>query len=416
MSLYFLILTTSNAMLTPQFTASIKMSFFKPADPPKTPLAIYRALSSRAGVRVSPLCLGAMSLGDAWTDLLGSCSKSDSFALLDAFYEAGGNFIDTANNYQDEQSESWVGEWMESKGIRDEIVLATKFTTNYKSYASKGTEKNATNYGGNSNKSLHVSVRDSMKKLRTNYIDILYVHWWDYTTSIEKMMQSLDTLVKSRQVLYLGVSDTPAWVVSKANQYARDHGLAQFVVYQGYWSVLLRDFERDIIPMCVSEGMALAPWGSIGRGKFQSKKQIEERKKSGEKLRSMRGDQQTEDEVKMSAALEKVAEELSTEGEEPYSVTAVALAYVLQRTPYVFPIIGGRKISHLQDNIRSLEITLSEEQVKFLEEQVKFDIGFPMTFIGDDPHRSGETQSFLVKNEANIRWVREKKAIEGRKL
>jgi aryl-alcohol dehydrogenase-like predicted oxidoreductase len=388
------------------------MAAFQPAEPPKTPLAIYRTLSSRAGVRVSSLCLGAMSLGDAWTDMLGSCTKEETFALLDAFYAAGGNFIDTANNYQDEQSESWIGEWMEAKGNRDELVLATKFTTNYKSYATKGTEKNATNYGGNSNKSLHLSVRDSMKKLRTSYIDILYVHWWDYTTSIEEMMQSLDALVKAREVLYLGVSDTPAWIVSKANQYARDHGLAQFVVYQGLWSVLKRDFERDIIPMCVSEGMALAPWGSIGRGKFR---------KAGDKLRSVRGETQTEEELKMSAALEKVADELSSqaglkEGEEPYSLTAVALAYVLQRTPYVFPIIGGRKVSHLKDNVRGLEITLSEEQVKFLEEQVKFDVGFPMNFIGEDPHRSGETQCFLIKNSVNMKWVREKKAVQGSKL
>jgi aryl-alcohol dehydrogenase-like predicted oxidoreductase len=393
------------------------MSYLQPAEPPKTHLAIYRTLSSRAGIRVSPLCLGAMSLGDAWTNVLGSVSKEESFALLDAFSSAGGNFIDTANNYQDEQSESWIGEWMESKGNRDELIIATKFTTNYKSYATKGMENlNPTNYGGNSNKSLHLSIRDSLQKLRTSYIDILYVHWWDYTTSIEELMQSLNTLIQSRLVLYLGVSDTPAWIVSKANQYARDHGLAQFVIYQGLWSILKRDFERDIIPMCVSEGMALAPWGSIGRGKFR---------KAGEKdkLGSVRGETQSEEELKMSAALEKVADELSSqagltgkEGEEPYSLTAVALAYVLQRTPYVFPIIGGRKISHLKDNIRSLEITLSPSQVKFLEEQTKFDIGFPMNFIGEDPHRSGETQCFLMKNSVNMKWVREKKAVEVRKL
>jgi len=360
-----------------------------------------------------------MSLGDAWAEVLGSCSKEESFALLDAFYAAGGNFIDTANNYQDEQSESWIGEWMESKGIRDEIVLATKFTTNYRRHAYNGTERNATNFGGNSTKAIYVSVKDSLKKLRTSYIDILYVHWWDYTTSIEELMQALDALVKAREVLYLGVSDTPAWIVAKANQYARDHGLAQFVVYQGHWSILQRDFERDIIPMCISEGMAIAPWGSIGRGKFQSKKQMEERKKAGESLRNLGGSGQTAEQVKMSEALEKVAEELSAgleEGIEPYSVTAVALAYVLQRTPYVFPIIGGRKVSHLMDNIRGLEIDLSEEQVKFLESQVPFDIGFPMNFIGDDPHRSGETQGMLMKNSVNMKWVKEKKAIQGKRL
>jgi len=401
------------------------MSHLKPADPPKTPLGIYRVLSPKSGVRVSPLCLGGLSIGDAWAHGLGSCSKKDSFALLDTFYTAGGNFIDTANNYQNEESETWIGEWMESRGIRDEIVLATKFTNNYRRYAYNGTDGNASNYGGNSSKSLYVSLRDSMKKLRTNYIDILYVHWWDYTTSIEELMHSLDALVKTREVLYLGISDTPAWIVSKANQYARDHGLAQFVVYQGRWSVLDRDFERDIIPMCISEGMAIAPFGALGGGKFKSKKQLEEMKKNGESLRSLgaalgvTGVVQSPAQVKISEALEKVADQLSiglAEGTEPYSVAAVALAYILQRAPYVFPVIGGRKISQIHDNIRALEIHLSDSQVHFLEEQVPFDIGFPMNFIGGDPHRTGESQGFLMKNSANMRWVKERKPIEGRKL
>jgi aryl-alcohol dehydrogenase-like predicted oxidoreductase len=250
-----------------------------------------------------------------------------------------------------------------------------------------------------------------LKKLRTNYIDILYVHWWDYSSSIEELVQSLDAFVKARQVLYLGISDVPAWIVSKANQYARDHSLSQFVIYQGHWSVLVRDFERDIIPMCEAEGMAIAPWGSIGEGKFKSKQQIEELKKSGEKLRQYgpKGSDQTEDQIKMSAALEKVANELGG----GYSVTAVALAYVLQRTPYVFPVVGGRKVTHLQDNIRALEINLSEEQVRFLESQVPFNVGFPTSLLGEDPHRSGETQGMLMKMSGNVKWVKKSSAIPG---
>lgn len=304
---------------------------------------------------------------------------------------------------------------MEHRNNRDEMVIATKFTTNYKTYAynSPSTTHNATNYGGNSSKSLHLSLRDSLSKLRTSYIDILYVHWWDYTTSIEELMQSLDTVVKSRQVLYLGVSDVPAWIVSKANQYARDHGLAQFVIYQGLWSIINRDFERDIIPMCKSEGMAIAPWGSIGRGKFQSRKQMEERRKSGEGLRGMGGNEQTPEQIKISEALEKVSNELTPAGNEPYSVTAIALAYVLQRTPYVFPIIGGRRVSHLLSNIESLSINLSQSQIRYLECVVGFDVGFPMNFIGEDPRRSGETQGFLMKNSVRMKWVREEGVVGG---
>jgi aryl-alcohol dehydrogenase-like predicted oxidoreductase len=158
-------------------------------------------------------------------------------------------------------------------------------------------------------------------------------------------MHSPDSLVKNRSVLYLGVSDTPAWIVSKANQYARDHGLAQFVIYQGLWSVRIRNFEREIIPMCVNERLAIAPWGAIGGGKFKSQKEIKEREQKGDKLRNMDGGSElNETETKVSAALEKVADEHSS----------VALAYCLARAPYVFPIVGGRKVEHLQDNIKAL--------------------------------------------------------------
>jgi len=341
-------------------------------------------------------------------------TKEESFALLDAFHAAGGNFIDTANNYQDEESETWLGEWMASRKIRDEIVIATKFTTNYRTYAVKDNEQNATSYGGNGPKSLKLSLRDSLRKLQTDYIDILYVHWWDYSSSIPELMRSLDALVRAGTVLHLGISDTPAWVVAKANQYARDHALAEFVIYQGKWNVIERDFEREIIPMVRDDGMALAPWGALGSGKFQTKAQVEERKSNNESLRWTSG--QSPQEEKISAALEQVSKELSKSGAGEYSVTAIALAYVLQRTPYVFPIIGGRKVSQLNDNIKALEINLSDAQIQFLESQTEFNLGFPGNFIGEDPRRTGETQCPLMKNSANLKWVKEERAIPGAKM
>lgn len=126
-----------------------------------------------------------MSIGDAWNEFMGSMSKEDSFKLLDAFEEAGGNFIDTANNYQNEQSEEWIGEWMEKKQNRDYMVIATKFTSNYK--LEKVGKGKTVNQAGNHKRSLHVSLRDSLAKLKTDYIDILYLHWWDWTTGIEGM-------------------------------------------------------------------------------------------------------------------------------------------------------------------------------------------------------------------------------------
>lgn len=373
---------------------------FGPAPEPPTELGRYRILSSTAGIRVSPLQLGAMSIGDAWNGFMGSMDKDASIKLLDAFVEAGGNFIDTANNYQNEQSEEWIGEWMAARKNRDQLVLATKFTTDYKSYAlGKG---NAPNHCGNHRRSLHMSVRDSLRKLQTDWIDVLYLHWWDHTTSIAEIMDSLHILVQQGKVLYLGISDSPAWVVSAANEYAKAHGKTPFSIYQGRWNVMLRDFERDIIPMARHYGMALAPWDVLGGGKFQSKKTLEERKKAGEGLRKIFGPgEQTEEEVRISEALAQVASEHGIE-----SVTAIALAYVLAKTPNVFPLVGGRKVHYLHDNIQALSIKLSDKQIEFLENAKSFDIGFPNNFIGPDPHTTGGRAQGLLASSAPLSFVK----------
>ncbi|KAL3955635.1 hypothetical protein ACCO45_011198 [Purpureocillium lilacinum] len=344
-------------------------AIFGAAPEPKTELGRYRILSSSAGIRVSPLQLGAMSVGDAWSSFMGSMSKEQSFKLLDHFAAAGGNFIDTANNYQAEQSEAWLGEWMAARKNRDQMVVATKYTTDYKSYAlGKG---RAPNHCGNSRRSMHVSVRDSLRKLQTDWIDILYVHWWDFTTSVREIMDALHILVQQGKVLYLGASDTPAWVVSAANEYALAHGKTPFSIYQGRWNVMKRDFEREIIP-----------WRATT---FQTKKAIEERKKKGEGLRSIFTGDQSEEERRVSEALEKVAQEHGVE-----SITAIALAYVRAKAHNVFALVGGRKTEHLDDNIRALSIKLTPEQVDFLEGVTNFDIGFPNDFIGPDPHVTGK--------------------------
>ncbi|CAI4035801.1 hypothetical protein SMKI_14G0080 [Saccharomyces mikatae IFO 1815] len=352
---------------------------FKPLSEPPTELGRLRVLSKSAGIRVSPLILGGASIGNAWSEFMGAMNKEQAFELLDAFYEAGGNCVDTANSYQNEQSETWIGEWMKLRKVRDQIVICTKYTGDYKKYEA-GDGKSA-NYCGNHRRSLHVSVRDSLRKLQTDWIDILYIHWWDYMSSIEEVMDSLHILVQQGKVLYLGVSDTPAWIVSAANYYATSHGKTPFSVYQGKWNVLNRDFEREIIPMARHFGMALAPWDVMGGGRFQSKKAMEKRKRNGEDLRTfVGGPEQTGVEVKISEALSKVAEEHGTE-----SVTAIAIAYVRTKAKHVFPLVGGRKVEHLKQNIKALSIKLTPEQIKYLESIVPFDVGFPTSLIGDDP-------------------------------
>lgn len=378
------------------------MSLYKLADDPPTKLGIYRVLSPRAGIRVSPIALGAMSIGDQWNDWMGSMDKEASFKLLDAYFDMGGNFIDTANNYQNETSEQFIGEWMEKRQIRDQLVIATKYTTYYK----KGdlNIKQPVAYVGNNAKSLHISVGESLKKLRTDYIDILYLHWWDFDTSIEEVMDSLHNLVVSGKVIYLGVSDTPAWVVAQANQYAKDHGKTPFVIYQGKWNIMDRSFERDIIPMARSLGLALAPWSVLAGGKLRTDAEEQRRKESGEKGRELAGFmnwERTEDEVKMSRALEKVAKEIGAK-----SISAVAIAYVLQKTPHVFPIIGGRKVENLVANLEALDLSLSDEQIKELESVLPFDIGFPTNMIGD-----GTEPSFLMASTAKVQKMPYPKAL-----
>jgi aryl-alcohol dehydrogenase-like predicted oxidoreductase len=183
-----------------------------------------------------------------------------------------------------------------------------QYTLNYKN--AKTDVKQQINFTGNSTKSMHLSVDASLKKLRTHYIDILYVHWWDWTTSIPELMNSLHNLVVQGKVLYLGISDTPAYIVAKANQYARDHGKTPFVIYQGQWNILERSFERDILPMARDEGMALAPFGVLAGGKLRTDAEEAKRRETGENGRGGPNWERNEDEKKVSAALEKVASEV----------------------------------------------------------------------------------------------------------
>lgn len=180
--------------------------------------------------------------------------------------------------------------------------IATKYTTGFRTNH-RDTEPIQSNFVGNSFKSMHVSVKNSLKKLQTDYIDILYLHWWDFTTSIEEVMHGLNSLITSGKVLYLGISDTPAWVVVKANDYARANGLRPFSVYQGKWNAGYRDMEREVIPMCRDQGMGIAPWGPLGGGKFKTA----EARKAAQGDSSNRGAQLSETDVKISDALEKVA-------------------------------------------------------------------------------------------------------------
>ncbi|KAF4774480.1 hypothetical protein HER10_EVM0000070 [Colletotrichum scovillei] len=375
--------------------------------PLDTYLARHRQLSPTAAVRVSPLVLGAMNFGEKQKATMGECTKETALEIMDHYYSQGGNFIDTANNYQAGQSEEWVGEWLASRGNRDDIVLATKYSSAYQLHDKS---KLQSNYGGNSTKSLKHSVARSLKALQTTYIDILYLHWWDYSASIPEVMHSLNDLVTSGQVHYLGISDTPAWVVAKANQYARLSGLRQFVVYQGNWNASLRDFEREIIPMCMDEGMGLCPWGVLNAGRFQTEEGFKER----EKHNPGRQNKVSEHDKKVSKALETVANAKGA------SLLDVAVAYVMHKAPFVFPIVGGRKLGHIESNIKGLGLALTEEDIREIESSHEFDPGFPHTFLSGTSLFGGAPKGayhpgdvWLTNLMGKFDWVDAPKAISS---
>ncbi|KAJ9497553.1 hypothetical protein H2202_006977 [Exophiala xenobiotica] len=345
------------------------MSFFNPPPKPSTPLAYHRILSQTASVKVSPICLGGISIGSGWNEIFGN--NEEPFKLLDEYYSLGGNFIDTSSIYNFEESEKLIGEWMEKRSVRDQMVIATKYSSGYKGYSRKELPLQS-NYTGNSAKSMHISVRDSLKKLRTDYIDILYVHWWDFGTSVEEVMTRLNTYVASKQVLYLGVSDTPAWIVVKANEFARRNGLVPFSVYQGRWNAACRDMEAEIIPMCEDQGMAIVPWASLGGGALLT---AEQRKKNEQDPDARKVKTPSEADVKVCEVLEGMAKSKNT------TLQAIALAYLFHQSAYVFPIVGVQTVEHVHAMPDALRVRLSKEDIAAIHAAKPFDPLFPMNFL-----------------------------------
>ncbi|QIW99246.1 hypothetical protein AMS68_004764 [Peltaster fructicola] len=375
--------TFANSDTTATETTTAPAKKMPPPPPqPKSLLGRHRLLAPSASVRVSPLCLGGMSLGTYWKGMMGECTEEQAFELLDTFYDLGGNFIDTANMYQFGQSEQFIGNWLTKTGRRSEVVLATKYTIS--PVPIKPVQQS--NWGGTGTKSMHLSLDFSLKNLQTDYVDIFYVHAWDYATSIPELMQSLNTLVQQGKVLYLGISDTPAWIVSKANEYARSHGLRPFSVYQGRYSAIIRDLERDILPMARDEGMAIIPWGVLGSGYLKSADTTEKGSRQTPHVLTGR-------EEEVSKVLDGVAKKHSV------PIQAVALAWAMQKAPYIFPLVGGSKVSHLKANAEALALQLGPEDVEVIDKAYPFDLGFPHNFINMAGYMSTGPQdiSFLAQ-------------------
>jgi len=313
----------------------------------------YRLLGN-SGLRVSELALGAMTFG---TETGFGVDRDESRKVYDAFRDAGGNFIDTANVYAAGTSEKFLGEFMASE--RERLVLATKYTG-----AMRGRDVNAT---GNSRKNMMDSVHASLKRLNTEYIDLYWVHARDYLTPVEEMMRGLDDLVSQGKVLYVGVSDTPAWVVSQANTIAAFRGWASFVGLQIRYSLVDRSVERELLPMARALDLAVTPWGIVGSGVLTGKYN---RDPEAQGRASMRG-QISKRNLSIAAETIKVAEELGC------TPSQVAIAWVIAGEGNIIPLVGARTEEQLAENLGALDVELDSTHIDRLNQVSEISIGFP---------------------------------------
>lgn len=322
----------------------------------------YRLLG-KSGLRVSELCLGTMTFGEDWG--WGS-SKGESRQILDAFLEAGGNFIDTANMYTNGSSEKLLGEFLE--GRRDSAVLATKYTN-----AMPGTDPNA---AGNHRKSMMQAVEASLKRLRTDYIDLYWLHIWDRITPLDEVMRGFDDLVRQGKILYAGVSDMAAWAVARANTLAELRGWTPFVGLQIEYSLIERTVERELIPMAEAMGLGVTAWsplaGGVLSGKYAGGKAEADARMNSEMTKGfIRDDKRTRTIV---AEVQAIAGQL---GKTP---AQVALSWLRHRPIPIIPIIGARRLAQLGDNLSCLDLKLDASQLERLDSVSQIEPGFPHEF------------------------------------
>jgi aryl-alcohol dehydrogenase-like predicted oxidoreductase len=314
----------------------------------------YRILG-RSGLRVSELCLGTMTLGTDWG---WGADRGECGRIFDAFVEAGGNFVDTANNYTDGTSESFVGELVERD--RDRFVVATKYTLSL--------DPDDPNAGGNHRKSLVRSLEQSLRRLRTDYVDLLWLHMRDAATPIDDAVRALDDQVRLGKVLHVGISDSPAWVVAQANTIAELRGWSPFTALQIPWSVASRDPERELLPMAEAFGLAVTPWGVLSAGTLTGRAPEDRR---------WPDDPVSEIEERALAVLQQVA------AAHDATLAQVAIAWMLRR-PWrlaVVPIVGTRRAEQMRENVAATELVLESDELTALDDAGAPRLGFPRSFL-----------------------------------
>jgi aryl-alcohol dehydrogenase-like predicted oxidoreductase len=341
----------------------------------------YRLLGN-SGLRVSEASLGTMTFGDEWG--WGS-PKAEAQKVYETYREEGGNFIDTANFYTNGTSEKFLGEFMQEH--RESVVLATKY-----SLAVPGNDPNA---AGNHRKSMMRAVEASLKRLQTDHIDLYWVHVWDGITPVEEVMRGLDDIVRQGKVLYVGISDAPAWWIAQANTLAELRGWTKFIGLQIEYSLMERTVERELVPMAKALNLGVVAWsplaGGVLTGKYHGEGNADGARMNNERLKDSLPKEQRA--APIISAVKSVAEQTSR------SMAQVALAWLRHRTMPVIPIIGARKVSQLQDNLASLDLELSAEHLKSLDGASHIELGFPQSMYEREMVRGvryGGTRDRLV--------------------
>ncbi len=327
-----------------------------------------------SGLRVSPMCLGTMTFGNEWgvvgTDI------EESLDVLSAYLDRGGNFLDTANAYTKGHSEKIIGDYFkEHAARRDRTVIATKFCGNM--------HPGDPNGGGSGRKAIIHQVEDSLRRLQTDYIDMLWVHFWDRHTPLTETMSTLNDLVRAGKVRHIGFSDHPAWVCVEAQHIAKAHGWEPLIAIQIEYSLLQRTVEDDLLPMAQHMGLGVTPWSPL-RGGVLSGKYTRDSRPSPEDTRAAVDSPFL---IESTYALLDVIREVCTEldeslGDEQSPTPAqVALNWVQSNQAISSTIIGAKRLSQLEDNLGALDFTLSEEQRAKIEAACPFDQHFPHNFL-----------------------------------
>lgn len=332
----------------------------------------YRNLGS-AGVKVSNLCLGAMTFGEAdeksFMHKVGS-DEATAHAVLDRAVEKGINFVDTADVYgQDGLSERVIGNWFTARGTRDQIVLATKF---------RFTMGAGPNRSGASRYRIVKCCEDSLRRLKTDRIDLYQIHMQDITVPEEETLRALDDLVRAGKVLYTGCSNYAAYRLMNSLWLAKTNHLARYVTLQAQYSLIERDVEREHVPLCREEGLGLLPWSPLAGG-FLSGKFEQGKAPGGETRLGAKADRfaryDRERNWKVLAAVRAVATEI---GSTP---SAVSLAWLLAKPQVTSVIFGARTIEQLDANLVAADLELSPAHVQQLDQAAAIELGYPYAFI-----------------------------------